>query len=419
MIAPDLVSLACPLDRLEPLPGNPRRGDVEAVARSYERFGQRKPIVARRTGTNSDGDPCGVVIAGNHQWEAAQRLGWDSIAVVWTDDDDLTAHAFALADNRTGEIGSYDDEALAAMLSEVAVDEDLLAATAFSADDVSELLDSLRPELVEDEVGAVPAEPVSRPGDLWLLGDHRVLCGDSSERSSYSVLLGDAQVDCVWTDPPYGVDYAGKTADALTIQNDGVEGLSRLLADVFGTITEVGKEGAAVYVAHPSGRNALVFTSAFIAAGWRLHQGLVWDKQTIALGHSDYHFAHEPILFGYLPGGGRRGRGGSGWDGDNAQRSIISVPKPSASREHPTMKPVELVAQCVRNSAPRMGLVLDPFGGSGSTVLACEGMGRQARLIEIDPAYVDVVCGRWQRMTGGKPVLEETGEPYDFVGVDG
>lgn len=408
MIPDQLRPLAVPINSLSPLDGNPRIGDVPAVARSLERFGQRKPIVV---------DERGMIIAGNHTWLAAKSLGWDEIAVVRFSDDEATARAFALADNRTSELGSYDEEALRALILAVSdVDPSLVNAAGYSDEDLAELLSAGLPDLPpEDEAPKTPVDPITVPGDVWVLGSHRVICGDATTLGDYDTLLDKDKVDCVWTDPPYGVEYVGKTKDALTIKNDGAAGLTSLLADSFSNISLAGKPGAAVYVAHPAGTRAITFAVAFTDAGWRLHQTLVWDKQTIALGYSDYHYSHEPILFGYLPGGGRRGRGGTGWYGDNSQPSVISVPKPSANREHPTMKPIELISRCLQNSAPRGGLVLDPFGGSGSTLMACEYTGRKARLIEMDPRYVDVICRRWQLFTGAVPALE-SGEPHDFLG---
>lgn len=413
MIVDGLAPLAVDVDSLTALPGNPRKGDVDAVAASLERFGQRKPIVVRASDR--------TIVAGNHTWLAARKLGWDTIAAVLVDDDDATAKAFSLADNRTAELGSYDEGLLLDLIRDVGdVDPLLLADTGWSDEDIADLVDRIDPGLPDDppadDAPAAPEEPFSKPGDVWVLGGHRVVCGDATDVTAHDALLGQGKADCVWTDPPYGVEYVGKTKDALTIKNDGSEGLPDLLAGSFNAVSLSSKEGAAIYVAHPPGALSVVFAQSFLDAGWRLHQTLVWDKGTITLGHSDYHYRHEPILFGYTPGGGRRGRGGTGWYGDNSQTSVFSVPKPSANKQHPTMKPIELIVQCLNNSAPRGGLVLDPFGGSGSTLMACEYTGRKARLIELDPRYVDVICRRWQEFTGAKPVLESTGEPHDFTG---
>ena len=361
-----------------------------------------------------------AIIAGNHTWYAAKRLGWTHIAAVTVDDDTETSHAFALADNRTGEIGTYDDALLLELLEEInATEPELLELIGWTARDIA-LIDARVNAATDnpppDEAPPVPADPVSQPGDVWILGPHRVTCGDSTAPATYARLLGDERADCVWTDPPYGVDYVGKTDQALTIKNDGAVGLPALLAGAFTALTTAAAPGAAIYIAHPAGPLSVVFALAFQAAGWSLRQTLVWDKGTLALGHSDYHYRHEPILYGYTSGGkGRRGRGGLGWFGDNAQVSVLCVPKPKANRDHPTMKPVELITICLANSTPIDGLVLDPFGGSGSTLMACEQLGRRGRLIELDPRYVDVICRRWQEHTGQPVILEATGEPYDFT----
>ncbi len=205
---------------------------------------------------------------------------------------------------------------------------------------------------------------------------------------------------CMWTDPPYGVDYVGKTKDGLTIENDGPDGLAQLLAGSFAAADDALAEGAPIYVAHPAGRLSVVFADAFIAQGWRLHQTLIWAKDTIVLGHSDYHYKHEPLLYGYKPGQGRLGRGGQGWYGDNAQTSVLEVPRPKSSPDHPTSKPVELLTICLRNSSKREAVVLDPFLGSGSTLIACEQLGRHCYGLEIDPRYCDVIVRRWQEFTG-------------------
>lgn len=301
MINPDLLGLAHPVSSLSTLPGNPRRGDIEAVAASLKRFGQRKPIVARVSDR--------VVIAGNHTLQAAISLGWESIAVSFVNENEEESLAFALADNRTAELGDYDDGLLLDLIRSVGdFDPELLLDTGWSPEAVAELVDRIDPGLPDvpppDDAPEPPAEPFSKPGDVWILGGHRVVCGDSTDVTVYDALLGEAKIDCVWTDPPYGVEYVGKTKDALTIKNDGALGLTDLLSASFNLVTLVAKEGAAIYVAHPAGALALKFTQAFVDAGWRLHQTLVWDKGTMALGHSDYHYRHEPILFGYTPGGG-------------------------------------------------------------------------------------------------------------------
>jgi DNA modification methylase len=390
--------------------GNPRQGNVDAVARSLDAFGQRKPIVALRDGT---------VIAGNHTLQAAQKLGWDELAVVWVDDDETTAKAYSLADNRTAELGGYDEVLLAELVAEVQdADEELLAATAWSADDLKDLLDRLKPEPpeLEGDPDDVPesAPSITVKGDVWLLGPHRVMCGDSTSPTDVERLMDGGKADMVWTDPPYGVDYVGKTADALTIEGDGAEGLDALLAGAFDSILAAVHPGRPIYVAAPAGPQGVPFANALLERGI-FRQRLCWVKNVLVLGHSDYHYRHEDIYLGYTPGGtGRRGRGGECWYGDNAQTSVLEFDKPSRNAEHPTMKPVELIAYCIGNSSKKSGVVLDLFGGSGSTLIAAHTTGRTAHLMELDERYVDVICRRYQQLTGDKPIAESTGRPHDF-----
>jgi len=265
--------------------------------------------------------------------------------------------------------------------------------------------DPMEPDLVEDEIPEPPADPVAKLGDVWQVGPHRIVCGDSTDPAIHELLMAEHKADLIWTDPPYGVDYVGKTKDKLTIKNDGAQGLEPLLKGTFGCLSRSGKEGAAIYVAHPPGVLSKKFIDAFVEAGWRLHQTLIWDKGSIALGHSDYHYSHEPILYGYLTGGGRRGRGGAGWYGDNSQKSVFAIQKPARNSEHPTMKPIELIVKCVENSSPRDGIVLDPFAGSGSTLIAAARTGRIGYGIELDPGYVDVIIKRLETETGQTATL--------------
>lgn len=409
MIQDSLRPLAVPIDSIHPLAGNPRRGDVDAVARSLQRFGQRKPIVVRASDRR--------IIAGNHTWKAAQDLGWMEIAVVLVDDDDATANAFALADNRTAELGSYDEALLLELIRQVnEVDNELLADSGWSDQAVQELIERIDPSLPDlpptDDVPAPPLEPQSKIGDVWLLGAHRVLCGDATDVYAYDNLLQRDQVDCVWTDPPYGVAYVGKTKEALTIQNDklAVPELTDFLRAAFNAMLTYCRPGSAWYVAAPHGPIGIAFSTALSELGVWKHS-LVWVKDSLVMGRADYHYKHEPIYYGWTPGGTHD------WFGDRKQTTVIEVQRPKKSVDHPTMKPIDLIAYCLSNSAPKGGLVLDPFGGSGSTLMACEYTGRKARLLELDPRYVDVICRRWQEHTQALPVLQSTGATHDFTRV--
>jgi DNA modification methylase len=309
----------------------------------------------------------------------------------------------AVADNRSSQVSlDWDTETLKGL-----VEDGVDLAPFWTADELA----AMWPQTVdlltdEDDVPPVPVEPVSKLGDLYILGNHRLLCGDSTVLADVERLMGGAKAVCMWTDPPYGVDYTGKTKKALKIENDSSAGLVEMLHEAFACATVALESGAAVYVAHPPGALSVTFGEAFLATGWRLHQTLVWDKGTIVMGHSDYHYSHEPIYFGYTQStAGRYGRGGKGWYGDNSQKSILSFPKPSRSEEHPTMKPVALIEHCLGNSTQTGTAVLDLFGGSGSTLIACEKTGRRCYMMELSPAYTDVICKRWEQATGKKAVL--------------
>jgi DNA modification methylase len=405
LIAADLQPLARRCDTLTLMPGNPRQGNVAAVARSLEAFGQRKPIVANRDG---------VVLAGNHTLLAARELGWTHIAVVAVDSNEVDGKAYALADNRVGDLGGYDEDALVAMLTDVAdADTELLASLGWSDAELRELLAPTDVPLTDpDDVPPPPAEPVSKLGDLWLLGEHRLLCGDAADDDAFVALLGDAQADVVWTDPPYGVSYVGKTSDALTIANDergdAVEHEAFLRRSLGAALAHT-RPGATWYVTAPSGPALLGFMTALCDLGV-LRQLLVWVKDRFVLGHSDYHYRHEDILYGWTPGAAHHAVP------DRTQDSVWEFDRPSASRQHPTMKPVALIVRALQNSSNHGALVLDPFGGSGSTLIACQDSGRVARLVEVDPTYCDVACLRYQQHTGQLPVLASTGKAHDFNG---
>lgn len=434
-IADGLRPLVVPLDSLTQLPGNPRRGDVDAVAASLQRFGQRKPIVV---------DAHGTIIAGNHTWAAAKQLGWDEIAAVRVQDDEATARAFALADNRTAELGGYDEAALLDLIRSVAeVDADLLADTGWDDASVQDLVDRIDPGLPDtppdDDAPTPPAEPVSKPGDVWVLGAHRLMCGDATDVLAYGALLAGDLADCVITDPPYGVAYVGKTADALTIANDDLDlaGFCDFLKAAYASMYAASRPGAPIYVFHADTFGE-TFRNAHVAGGWLLKQVLVWVKNSMVLGRQDYNWQHEPILYGWKPGAAHTWVGNSKsvtvlqdavdnlgslsheelvdlLTGMFEQSSVIRENRPTRNRDHPTMKPVHLIQRLICNSAERRAIVLDPFGGSGSTLMACEYTGRKARLIELDPKYADVICRRWQEYTGALPVLESTGKPHDFT----
>lgn len=443
MIVDGLRPLAVAIDELELLPGNPRKGDVDAVAASLDRFGQRKPIVARKVDR--------TVIAGNHTLQAARRLGWQEIAVVWVDDDDAHAKAFALADNRTAELGSYDDAALLALIEEVrAADLELLEDAGWDEQSVLDLISEMDVDAPTPgdglDVLPVSVPSITVPGDVWLLGDHRVMCGDSTSSTDVAKLMAGESADLVWTDPPYNVAVVGKAGAILNDDMDRDE-FADLISQAMLSCFEVLRPGGSIYVAH-SESERMPFGNAFVNAGFHLASCLIWMKSSMTLSRSDYQWRHEPILFGWKPGAKHH------WFGRRKQTTIADEPtvdavwtdgglqitagghvfvvsgsdlavkvlettvqqyaKPTVSDLHPTMKPVGLVQRHVRNSSQRGAVVFDPFGGSGTTLVAAELEGRKARLMELDPKFVDVICRRWQDLTGRLPVAESTGNEHDF-----
>jgi site-specific DNA-methyltransferase (adenine-specific) len=396
MIIDSLKSLAVPIESLQGLPGNPRRGDVEAVAASLERFGQRKPIVVRKDD--------GTIIAGNHTWQAAKQLGWKEIAVAYVGDDDTTAQAYALADNRTAELGSYDEQALKDLIDLVAaVDPDLVRISGWSDDAVQELVDKIeagQPKELNEDVVPEPAEASSsKPGDMWQLGEHRLLCGDALIADNYEKLMDGTKADLVWTDPPYGVAYVGKTKDALVIENDtlNIAELEVFLRTAFTEIFKNTRLGACWYVTAPSGNLFQAFSIPLSELDvWR--HTLVWVKDTLVMGRADYHYRHESIFYGWTPGAAHQA------PPDRKQDSVWEIDRPKVNKEHPTMKPIELITRSIENSTNIRDVVLDSFSGSGSTLIACEQTGRVARAMEIDPKYCDVIVKRWENLTGKKAV---------------
>lgn len=299
-------------------------------------------------------------------------------------------------------LATPDNEALAELLARVdtesAAVRELLEGLARDAGVSHRLLAD--PEAIPE---TPKTQPRSRPGDLWEMGAHRLACADATSKRAMEALAAGEQAQVLLTDPPYGVAYVGKTKARLRISGDEERGLAELLALAFARAGSVLEEGARLYVFHPAGPGSVLFAQAFAAQGWKIRQDLVWVKDSLVLGHSDYHYRHEPILYGTTASSKRMGRGGHGWYGSNGEDSVFEVARPPASREHPTAKPVELLRRLIANSSEEKDVVLDPFAGSGSMLAACEILGRRAFLVEIDPTYCDVILRRYEALTGNKP----------------
>jgi DNA modification methylase len=291
---------------------------------------------------------------------------------------------------------------------------DLLSRVDTESEPLADLLEQLHRSADEDlrkllrdpeEIPWAP-KPRARPGELYALGKHRLLCGDARSGADMKRLMAGERANLLVTDPPFGVKIVGRTKRALRIKGDAPEGLEELLRASFARAGEVLRDGAAVYAFSPSAELSLVFIQAFLGQGWDLRQTLIWKKDRFVLGHGDYHYGHEPILYGYTPSRSRRGRGVGGFYGGDDQSSVFEVPRPSASREHPTAKPVALLRQLISNSSRRGQVVLDPFCGSGSALIACEELSRRAFVMELDPTYCDVTIARFEALTGLHARLE-------------
>lgn len=252
-------------------------------------------------------------------------------------------------------------------------------------------------DIEEDEAPKPPAEPITKIGDLYQIGNHRLLCGDATLVDDVQKLMGQEKANLVWTDPPYNVSYEGKTKDALKIKNDEMkdEDFFNFLYDAFSNMLMFTSAGGGIYISHADSEG-LNFRRAMKDSGWLMKQCLIWEKHQFVIGRQDYHWKHEPILYGWAPGDSHH------WYGDRKQTTIIHFNKPNQNSEHPTMKPVGLVAYCIQNSSKQNDLVLDLFGGSGTTLIACEQTDRRAYVMELDPRYCDVIISRWEKLTGQK-----------------
>jgi DNA modification methylase len=379
-----------PVKLIRPYERNPRiipPEAIDAVAQSIQAFGFRQPIVV---------DEAGVIIVGHTRYRAALKLGMIEVPVhyaVGMSADKV--QAYRIADNSTNALSDWDLEMLKLELSDLpnydfadfGLDLEAVTPDGTASDDDFDL----------DAAVAAIDVPKTQRGDVWLLGKHRLLCGDSTKADEVQRLMGDVAADMVWTDPPYNVEYVGKTKDKLKISNDAfasAEDFRKFLLDAFTAACAATKAGGSIYVAHADSEG-YNFRGALTDAGWMFKQCLVWAKNSMVMGRQDYHWQHEPILYGWKPGAAHK------WYADRTQTTLLNFDRPSRSLDHPTMKPVRLVGYCLGNSSKRGNVILDGFGGSGTTMVACEQINREARLIELDPVYCDVIIQRWERLTGG------------------
>jgi len=382
---------------------------VAQIAASIREFGFTNPLLI---------DESNGIIAGHGRLLAARLLGMESVpCIVLTGLTEAQKKALVIADNKLALNADWDEELLAAeieRLVELDFDTSLLG---FDDDEIEALLANAIEETEgltdPDDVPDVEEHPVSVHGDVWVLGRHKVLCGDSTNIEDVSRIAPPESVDCLITDPPYNVAYEGKTKDAMTIANDAMDDAAfrQFLVDAFITANMTIKPGGAFYIWHADSEG-FNFRGACRDVGWTVRQCLIWVKNTMVLGRQDHQWRHEPCLYGWKDGAPHK------WCSDRKQTTVLEFNKPARNGEHPTMKPVDLIEYQIRNSTEKGDVVLDLFGGSGSTLIACEKSARNARIVEIDPKYVDVIIRRWQKFTGKQAVLESTGQTFDDVDAD-
>jgi len=420
-----------PTGQLNPAAYNPRKdlkpGDpeYEKLKRSMQEFGYVEPIVwNKRTGN---------IVGGHQRYKVLLDMGMSEVDCVVVDLDETKEKALNLALNKIQ--GDWDYEKLKDLLQELDTGEFDLELTGFDMDEIEELIAQFAPEESEveeddfDPEENIPEIPVTQPGDLWILGRHRLLCGDATKPDDVNRLMEGKLADLIVTDPPYNVDYKG--ANGQTIKNDNMEDAQfrKFLVDAFKCADNVLKPGGVFYIWHADSEG-YNFRGACRDVGWKVRQCLIWNKNSFVMGRQDYHWKHEPCLYGWKDGAAHyfiddRTQAtvieDKGLDfkkmkkeelvallkeifSDKVSTTVINEDKPMRSAEHPTMKPLKLLERLIKNSSRPGELVLDIFGGSGSTMMTCEQLNRTCYTMEIDPVYCDVIIKRWENFTGQKAV---------------
>ena len=383
------------IKELTPYEKNPRKNDdaVQYVAESIKQFGFKVPIVI---------DKNNVIVAGHTRYKAAKKLKLKTVPCLVADDlTDEQIKAFRLADNKVAEFSEWDFDLLELELKALEdFDLDFNLAD-FGFDDIFEEEEYISAEEIEEdniEDIEVPQEPKSKTGDIYQLGNHRLMCGDSTSVRDVEFLMDNNLADMVLTDPPYNVDISN--AKGLKIKNDnmGDDEFFKFLSSAFFNLEKSLKPGGAFYIWFAS-RESINFRQALNKNNLVVRQELIWNKNHMILGRQDYHWKHEPCLYGWKDGAAHY------FVDDRTQSTVIDEDKPQLNDLHPTMKPIKLLSRQIVNSSRQKEVVLDLFGGSGSTLIACEKLNRRCFMMEMDPKYVDVIIARWEEYTGEKAVL--------------
>jgi site-specific DNA-methyltransferase (adenine-specific) len=387
------------VDKLIPYAKNARTHSDEQVAQiagSIKEFGFNNPVLV---------DKDNSIIAGHGRLMAARKLGMDKVPVVQLGHmTEAQRKAYVLADNRIALNSGWDTGMLSLELQDLKDNIDL-SLLGFDPDELDALLNPIEETeglTDEDAVPDVPDEPKTKLGDIYILGNHRLMCGDSTSVDAVDKLMDGQLADQLLTDPPYNVEYEGGSKKRDQIKNDEMADneFRQFLKDVYIAANAVMKAGAVFYIWHAD-MESYNFKGAARDMGWKVRQTLIWNKDNSAFGRSDYHWKHEPCLYGWKEGAAHL------WAADRKQTTVIQCKRPSKSELHPTMKPVELMEYQILNNTKGSDIVLDLFGGSGSTMIAAEKTGRKSCLMELDPKYCDVIVQRWEEFTGKKAVLSE------------
>ena len=396
------------IEVINPYEKNPRKNDdaVNVVAKSLEEFGFQQPVVL-------DGN--NVIVVGHTRFRAAKKIGLKTVPCIIAEGlTDEQINAYRIMDNKSAEYASWHVGLLVQEMTSLLDADYDLDLTGFSNLELKDLGLDVDLGFVEegytdeDDVPDLPDEPVTKLGDVWQLGDHKLICGDSTDLTVLNRMFGPEKADLVLTDPPYNVAYVGKTKDQLTIQNDAMsdDEFRKFLSSAFIAADSNIKEGASFYIWHADleGYN---FRGACRDAKWQVRPCLIWNKSSIVMGRQDYHWRHEPCLYGWKSGAAHN------WYADRKQQTVLDFRRPQKSELHPTMKPVDLLSYQVQNSTKAGDLVLDSFLGSGSTMIACEKTGRKCYGVELDPKYCDVIVKRWEmftKKTAQLQIVTENGE---------
>lgn len=379
------------LEHLKEYENNPRQNDeaVDKVAESIKEFGFKVPIIV---------DENMKIIAGHTRKKAALKLGLDEVPVIVADDlNEDQIKAFRLADNKVAEFSEWDIELLMSELEEIEMDMEEFGFEEFMSDPIS--IEDDEEDVLNNDIDDYENTKVTS-GQVYQLGNHRLMCGDSTNFEDVNKLMAGAEADLLITDPPYNVNYEGGTLEKLKIQNDNMsnEDFRCFLKEAFSTAKEVLKEGGSFYIWHADSEG-YNFRGACHDVELPVKQCLVWNKNSMVMGRQDYHWKHEPCLYGWKEGASHT------WNNDRKQTTIINWDRPTINKIHPTMKPVGLFEYQIKNSTYKNENVLDLFGGSGTTIIACENAKRNAYVMELDPKYISVIIDRWEEYTGEKAVL--------------